>query len=61
MCIQFVYCCRSVAEDLKIGKTVSPEEYSSVTLYFSDIVQFTALAAESTPFQVCNDKKYKIF
>ncbi|KAK3106092.1 hypothetical protein FSP39_012602 [Pinctada imbricata] len=43
---------RSVAEDLKLGRTISPEEYSSVTLYFSDIVQFTALASESTPFQI---------
>jgi class 3 adenylate cyclase len=41
-----------VAEALKLGQTVDPENYSSVTISFSDIVGFTAMAASSTPLEV---------
>lgn len=44
--------CRSVAERLLLGSRVEPEEFSEVSIYFSDIVGFTALAARSTPVQV---------
>ncbi|XP_036368513.1 guanylate cyclase 32E-like isoform X2 [Octopus sinensis] len=43
---------RSVAESLKIGSPVIPEQYESVTIYFSDIAGFTSLSALSTPLQV---------
>ncbi|XP_046976635.1 LOW QUALITY PROTEIN: uncharacterized protein LOC124542789 [Vanessa cardui] len=43
---------RSVAERLMLGLRVEPEEFEEVSIYFSDIVGFTALAARSTPVQV---------
>ncbi|XP_028038507.1 uncharacterized protein LOC114249220 isoform X1 [Bombyx mandarina] len=43
---------RSVAERLMLGSRVEPEEFEEVSIYFSDIVGFTALAARSTAVQV---------
>ncbi|XP_053671502.1 uncharacterized protein LOC128721742 [Anopheles nili] len=42
----------SVAEKLKMGLAVEPEEFAEVTIYFSDIVGFTTIAAHCTPVQV---------
>ncbi|XP_038077863.1 atrial natriuretic peptide receptor 1-like [Patiria miniata] len=43
---------RCVADELKQGKSVEPVTFQQVTVFFSDIVGFTRLAAASSPMQV---------
>ncbi|CAJ0918781.1 unnamed protein product, partial [Mesorhabditis belari] len=45
---------KQVADRLKVGQSVEPESFESVTIFFSDVVQFTNLAAKCTPFQIVN-------
>ncbi|KAG8222411.1 hypothetical protein J437_LFUL004870, partial [Ladona fulva] len=53
----------SVAKQLKQTRQVPAEFYEAVTVYFSDIVGFTEIAAESSPLEVVTflNSIYKLF
>ncbi|CEF69663.1 Atrial natriuretic peptide receptor 1 [Strongyloides ratti] len=44
----------AVAENLKLGKSVQPETFDSVTVFFADVVKFTILSSKCSPLQVIN-------
>ena len=44
-----------VARSICSNNPVPPKSFDNVTIYFSDIVGFTALASESSPIQVSSE------
>uniref|UniRef100_W6NC84 guanylate cyclase n=1 Tax=Haemonchus contortus TaxID=6289 RepID=W6NC84_HAECO len=54
---------KQVADKLKLGQSVEPETFESVTVFFSDVVSFTTLAAKCNPMQVVSllNDLYTIF
>ncbi len=45
---------RKVADDLMHGRPIEPEAFSSVTIFFSDIVGFTTISQSVQPKDVIN-------
>ena len=43
---------KAVADELKKGRPIQAEQYSSCTIYFSDIVGFTKISGASSAVQV---------
>ncbi|XP_053204418.1 guanylate cyclase 32E-like isoform X2 [Panonychus citri] len=43
---------KAVADELRRGHKVEAESFESVTVFFSDIVGFTRMSAQSTPLQI---------
>ncbi|KAJ1364591.1 hypothetical protein KIN20_024713 [Parelaphostrongylus tenuis] len=43
---------RQIAEKLKLGRSVEPEMYERATVFFSDVVSFTTIAARGSPLNV---------
>ena len=42
-----------IARDIQLKKRVNAEKIETVTIYYSDLVNFTELYTDSTPFEVC--------
>ncbi|KAF7634231.1 Guanylate cyclase, partial [Meloidogyne graminicola] len=42
---------KQVADKLKLGEFVEPEQFSAATIFFSDVVSFTTLASKCSPLQ----------
>ena len=45
-------CSRSIVEQLKNGEAVAPENFESVTIYFSDIFGFATLSSQLNPMDI---------
>lgn len=43
---------KGIFEQLKAGNVPGAEEFESVTIFFSDITNFTLLSSEATPTQM---------
>jgi class 3 adenylate cyclase len=45
---------RKIANNLKMGRSTPAEHFEEVTIYFSDIIDFTTLGASSEPMEIVN-------
>ncbi|RWS11161.1 guanylate cyclase 32E-like protein, partial [Dinothrombium tinctorium] len=45
---------KTVADELRRGHKVEAESYDAVTIFFSDVVGFTQMSAQSTPLEIVN-------
>uniref|UniRef100_A0A0K0FWN0 Guanylate cyclase n=1 Tax=Strongyloides venezuelensis TaxID=75913 RepID=A0A0K0FWN0_STRVS len=45
---------QSIAEDLKVGRPITPKLYDCATVLFSDIRGFTRISSTSTPLEIVN-------
>lgn len=45
---------RKIANNLKMGRSTPAEHFEEVTIYFSDIIDFTKLGASSEPMEIVN-------
>jgi class 3 adenylate cyclase len=54
---------KHIAEALREGRKVEPEEHDMVTIFFSDIVGFTDISATLDPMKICDllDRLYHAF
>uniref|UniRef100_A0A915JIV4 Guanylate cyclase n=1 Tax=Romanomermis culicivorax TaxID=13658 RepID=A0A915JIV4_ROMCU len=43
---------KTIADALKVGRTIDPEIFETSTIYFSDIVGFTAICSKSLPTEI---------
>jgi class 3 adenylate cyclase len=43
---------RKIANNLKMGRSTPAEHFEEVTIYFSDIIDFTTLGASSEPMEI---------
>jgi len=43
---------KQVADKLRVGESVQPEQFEQASILFSDVVSFTTLASRCTPLQV---------
>lgn len=52
--VNLILCCffRYIAEQLMSGKSVEPQSYDLVTIFFSDIVGFTSMCSVSSAMEV---------
>nr|CAD2189287.1 unnamed protein product [Meloidogyne enterolobii] len=52
---------KQIADKLKLGEFVEPEQFSAATIFFSDVVSSTTLASKCSPLQPIRDFENSVF